>query len=148
MDLELHQMDEKTTFLNGELDEEIYMEQPIGFIKENEKEKVCRLLKSIYMVLSSHLDNGIYDSTTRIISNDFLMIDEDPCVYTRRDKDKFIILSLYVDDILIAGNDKEFLKGIKEWLSSNFEMKDMGEAAYILGVKISRNRSKKLLSIS
>ena len=62
------------------------------------------------MVLSSHLDNGIYDSTTRIISNDFMMIDEDHCVYTKRDKDKFIILSLYVDDILIAGNDKEFFE--------------------------------------
>ena len=76
------------------------------------------------------------------------MINEDHCVYTKRDKDKFIILSLYVDDILIAGNDKEFVKHIKEWLSSNFEMKDMGEAAYILGVKISRNRSKNLLSLS
>ena len=100
------------------------------------------------MILSSHLDNGIYDSTIRIISNDFMMIDEDHCVYTKRDKDKFIILSLYMDDILIAGNDKEFLKGIKGCLSSNFQMKDMGGAAHILGVKISRNRSKKLLSLS
>ena len=76
------------------------------------------------------------------------MIDDDHCVYTKRDKDKFIILSLYMDDILISGNDNEFIKHIKEWLSSNFEMKDMGETAYILGVKISRNRSKNLLSLS
>ena len=47
MDIELHQMDEKTAFLNGELDEEIYMEQPRGFIKENKEEQVCRLMKSI-----------------------------------------------------------------------------------------------------
>ena len=147
MDLELHQMDVKTAFLNGELDEEIYMEQPVGFIKENEHEKVCRLLKSIYGLKQSSRQWYIRFHNT-IISNDFTMIDEDHCVYTKRNKDKFVILSLYVDDILIAGNDKEFLKSIKGWLSSNFEMKDMGEAAYILGVKISRNRSKKLLSLS
>ena len=62
--------------------------------------------------------------------------------------DKFIIMSLCVDDILIAGNSKEYINEIKGWLSSNFEMKDMGEATYILGVKISRDRSKKLLSVS
>ena len=57
-------------------------------------------------------------------------------------------MSLYVDDILIAGNDNIFLMEIKAWISSVFEMKDMGEATYILGVKISRNRLKKLLSLS
>ena len=76
-----------------------------------------------------------------------MMIDEDHCVYTKRDKDKFIILSLYVDNILITGNDKEFFERHQRTLSSNFEMKDMGEAAYILEVKISRNSSKKLLSL-
>ena len=113
------------------------MEQPVGFIKENEKEKVCRLLKSIYGLKQSSRQWYIRFHNT-IISNDFTMINEDHCVYTKRDKDKFIILSLYVDDILIVGNDKEFLKGIKGWLSSNFEMKDMGEAAHILRVKNSR----------
>ena len=48
LDLELHQMDVKTAFLNGELDEEIYMEQPTGFVEEGNKHKVCKLLKSIY----------------------------------------------------------------------------------------------------
>ncbi|CAA7058388.1 unnamed protein product [Microthlaspi erraticum] len=60
----------------------------------------------------------------------------------------FVILSLYVDDILLAGNDMEFLITIKQWLSSHFEMKDMGEAEYILGVKIHRDRSRKLLVLS
>ena len=53
-----------------------------------------------------------------------------------------------MDDILIAGNDLEFVKTIKEWLSSTFEMKNMGEASYILGVKIQRNHSKRLVSLS
>ena len=54
------------------------------------------------------------------------MIEEDHCVYVKRSEGSFIILSLYVDDILLAGNDKEFIKTIEEWLSSTFEMKDMG----------------------
>ena len=57
-------------------------------------------------------------------------------------------MTLYVDDILIAENSIEYLKDIKSWLSSNFEMKDMGDAAYILGVKITRDRLRRLLSLS
>ena len=56
------------------------------------------------------------------------MIEEDHCVYVKRSEGSFIILSLYVKDILLAKNNKEFIKTIKEWLSSTFEMKDMGEA--------------------
>ena len=76
------------------------------------------------------------------------MIEEDHCVYVKRSKGSFIILSLYVGDILLAGNDMEMIVAMKEWLSSNFEMKDMGEADYILGVKILRDRSNKLLGLS
>ena len=59
-----------------------------------------------------------------------------------------MILLLYVNDILIAGNDKEYVNDIKAWLSSNFEMEDMCEVSYILGVKISRDRPRKILSLS
>ena len=76
------------------------------------------------------------------------MIEEDHCVYIKRFEDDFVILSLYVDDILLAGNSLDSVMAIKEWLSSNFEMKDMGEAEYILGVKIQRDHSKRILSLS
>ena len=76
------------------------------------------------------------------------MIDEDHCVYKKRSTNKFIIMSLYVDNILIVGNNKEYVREIKGWLSSNFEMKHMGEVTYILGVKILRDHSNKLLSLS
>ena len=70
------------------------------------------------------------------------MIEEDHYVYIKRSKGSFIILSLYVDDILLAGNDMEMIIATKRWLSSNFEMKDMGEADYILGIKILKDRSR------
>ena len=81
------------------------------------------------------------------MSHNFEMI-ADHCVYIKSLKDKFVILSLYVDDILIVENSKEYISEIKEWLSSKFKMNDIGEVAYILGVKISRDRSKKLVSLS
>ena len=79
---------------------------------------------------------------------DFTMIDENHCVYIKGSKDQFVILSLYVNDILITGSNMELVNTVKSLLSSNFEMKDMGEAAYIFGVKISKDCSKRLLSLS
>ncbi|KAK2968233.1 hypothetical protein RJ640_027063 [Escallonia rubra] len=66
----------------------------------------------------------------------FEMIEQDHCVYVKRSKKNILILSLYVDDILLAGNDMSSIVATKQWLSSTFEMKDMGEANYVLGVKI------------
>ena len=76
------------------------------------------------------------------------MIDEDHCVYVKSPKNKFVILSLYMDDILLAGNNMEYLLIVKVWLSSNFKMKGMGETAYILGIKITRNYPKRMLALS
>jgi hypothetical protein len=76
------------------------------------------------------------------------MMEEDHCMYLKCSNNCFIILSLYVDDILIAENNKEMIKTIKRWLSLNFEMKDMGESSYSLGVKIIRDRAKRLLGLT
>ena len=128
-------MDVKTAFLNGELNEEIYMEQPVSFVIQSRKHKLFKLNRSIYGLKQSSRQ-WYLKFHNEITLCDFTMIDEDHCVYVKRDKDRYVLLSLYVDDILIAGNDLEFVKTIKEWLSSTFEMKNMGEASYILGVKI------------
>ena len=76
------------------------------------------------------------------------MIEEDHCVYVKRSKGSFIILSLYVDDILLTGNVIKMIIATKGWLSSNFEMKDMGEVDYILGIKILKDHSMKCLGLS
>jgi hypothetical protein len=76
------------------------------------------------------------------------MIKEDHCLYLKYSNNSFIILSLYVDDILIAENKKKDVDTTKRWLSSNFKMKDMGEANYILGVKIIRDHAKKFLGLT
>ena len=147
LDLELHQMDVKTAFLNGVLDEEIYMEQPDAFVQKGNEQKVCKLLKSIYGLKQSSRQ-WYLKFHKAVTSFDFEMIKEDHCVYMKRFEGNFVILSLYVDDILLAGTSLKAIKTIKDWLSLNFEMKDMGEAEYILGVKIKRDRSKRMLSMS
>ncbi|KAL0461128.1 UNVERIFIED_CONTAM: Retrovirus-related Pol polyprotein from transposon TNT 1-94 [Sesamum latifolium] len=147
LDLELFQMDVKTAFLNGELDEEIYMDQPEGFQEMGQKRKVCRLKRSIYGLKQSSRQ-WYYRFHRAITSIGFTMVEEDHCVYVKRSEKNFMILSLYVDDILLAGNNMEMIVATQKWLSSTFEMKDMGEAEYILGVKIHRDRSKKFLSLS
>ena len=76
------------------------------------------------------------------------MMEEDHCVYLTHYNNSFIILSLYVDYILIAGNIKEMIDTTKKWLSSNFEMKDTGEANFVLGVKIIKDRAKRLLGLT
>ena len=63
-------------------------------------------------------------------------------------KNCILIFSLYVDDILLAWNDMDSIVATKKWLSSTFEMKDMGDTNFVLGVKINRDRSKKILSLS
>ena len=76
------------------------------------------------------------------------MMEMDHYVYLKRSNSRFVILSLYVDDILLARNSKEMIDITKKWLLSNFEIKDMGEASYVLGVKIVRDCAKRLLGLS
>src|SRR4051812_42460574 len=76
------------------------------------------------------------------------MIEQDHCAYLKRSKAGFLILTLYANDILMASNDKKLVSETKVRLSSQFDMKDMGEAAYVLSVKILRDRSREILGLS
>jgi hypothetical protein len=147
MDLELYQMDVRTAFLNGELNEEIYMDQPLGFETKGQEHKVCKLKRSIYGLKQASRQWNVKFHQA-ILKDGFTMMEEDHCVYLKCSNNSFIILSLYVDDILIARNNKEMIDTTKKWLSSNFEMKDMGEASYVLGVKIIRDHVKRLLGLT
>ena len=72
----------------------------------------------------------------------------DQCIYQKVSGSKICFLVLYVDDILLATNDKDFLYEVKQFPSKNFVMKDMGEASYIIGIKIHRERSRGILGLS
>ena len=145
--LELHQMDVKTAFLNGNLEEEIYMDQPEGFSVKGKEHMVCKLKKSIYGF--KHASRQWYlKFNDTITSFGFQENTVDRCIYMKVSGSKFIFLVLYVDDIFLATNDLGLLHQTKKYLSQNFEMKDMGEATYVIGIEIFRDRSQGLLGLS
>ena len=145
--LEIHQMDVKTAFLNGDLEEEIYLEQPEGFIVPGQEQKVCRLIKSLYGLKQAPKQwHAKFDKV--MLSNGFKLNECDKCVYVKQTQNCFAILCLYVDDMLITGSDGETIKKIKCLLASQFEMKDMGVADVILGVKIHKTPGGLALSQS
>ena len=132
-------MNVKIAFLNGYLDESIYITQPEGFIAEGQEQKVCKLLRSIYgLKQASRSWNLRFDETIKTYG--FEQNVDEPCVYKYIKEKKVVFLVLYVDDILLIGNDVEILSNIKKWLAEQFQMKDLREASYVLGIQIIRDR--------
>jgi hypothetical protein len=131
----VHQMDVKTTFLNGELEEEIYMDQPEGFVVKGQDGMVCKLVKSLYGLKQAPKQwHDKFDRTLTSIC--FVTNKADKCVYYRYGGGERMILCLYVDDILIFDTSLELIKEVKDFLSQKFEMKDLGEADVILNIKL------------
>ncbi|KAD6454253.1 hypothetical protein E3N88_08959 [Mikania micrantha] len=129
-------MDVNTAFLNGELEEEIYMKQPEGFVMPGNEHKVCKLIKSLYGLKQAPKQwHQKFDEI--VLSTGFVLNQADKCVYSKFDSfGKGVIICLYVDDMLIFGTDQEHVNKTKEFLSSKFDMKDLGEAEVILGIRI------------
>ncbi|GKB60097.1 retrotransposon protein, putative, ty1-copia subclass [Tanacetum coccineum] len=146
-DYDIWQMDVKTTFLNGYPDEDIYMVQPEGFVDLKHPRKVCKLQKSIYgLKQASRSWNKRFDKEIKKFSFD--QNHDEPCVYQKASGSNVTFLILYVDDIIIMGNHIPSLQSVKNYLGKCFSMKDLGEAAFILGIKIYRDRSKRLIGLS
>ncbi|KAK1627137.1 hypothetical protein QYE76_001452 [Lolium multiflorum] len=143
----LKSMDVKTAFLNGDIEEELYMVQPKGFVDPENANKVCKLQRSIYgLKQASRSWNLRFD---RVIKDfGFIRTHGEACIYKKVSGSSVAFLILYVDDILLIGNDIELLSSIKGYLNKSFSMKDLGEAAYILGIKIYRDRSRRLIGLS
>jgi hypothetical protein len=131
----IHQIDVKITFLNRELEEEMYMTQPDGFIVKDQEDKVCKLLKSLYgMKQVTKQRHEKFDVT--LISAGFSVNEVDRCVYYRHGGGKGVIFCLYVDDILIFGTSLDVINEVKAFLCQSFNMKDLGEADVILNIKL------------
>ncbi|KAF3668075.1 hypothetical protein FXO37_09705 [Capsicum annuum] len=147
-DSELEQLDVKTTFLHGELEEQIHMHQPEGFKIEENEDHVCLLKKSLYGLKQSPRQwYKRFDSF--MLGHGYSRSMYDSCVYFRKLNDgSFIYLLLYVDDMLIAAKDLTEIHNLKSQLKSEFEMKDLGAAKKILGMEIRRDREARRLFLT
>ena len=111
-------MDVMTAFLHGDLEEEIYMEQPEGFLVKGKEDYVCKLKKSIYG-LKQALRQWYLKFDSVMGERGYKRSSSDHCVYFQRfSGDDFIILLLYVDDILIVGKNVSKITALKKQLSS------------------------------
>ena len=121
-------------FLNGTLDEEMYMQQPQGFICQGKEELVCKLKKSIYgLKQSPHCWNSTLDAYLKKLG--FIQMASDPCIYYQKTDSDIVYIGVYVDDIILAERDEKRLQEIKGNFSKKFDFKDLGELKYFLGIQ-------------
>eukprot|EP00253_Pinus_taeda_P025772 PITA_25772 len=133
---EVHQMDVKNAFLHKDLSEEIYMEQPHGFIQDSSL--VCKLKKSLYGL--KHAPRAWYAKMdSSLLSQNFERCKSDPNVYMLMTHDSLLILVLYVDDLLITGNSASTIAIGKRALHDRFLMMDMGPLHFFFGLEISQD---------
>ena len=141
----LHQLDVKNAFLHGDLQEEVYMEMPPGFVTPETEGKVCRLKKSLYGLKQS--PRAWFDRFRQVVCGmGYGQCNGDHTLFYRHSEKKITILAVYVDDIIITGDDDVEIAKLKGCLSQAFEVKDLGKLKYFLGIEVAR--SSKGISLS
>lgn len=143
-DMEIHQMDAVTAFLQGDLGDEIYMQQPEFF--NDGSSKVCLLRKSIYgLKQASRIWNIKFSNV--LTTAGYVRSTLDPCVYFKFVGHRKILISIYVDDVLIFSNCTELRSELRNILMTNFKMKDLGLAKYCVGLRITRDKKNNAIYV-
>jgi Reverse transcriptase (RNA-dependent DNA polymerase)/Integrase core domain/gag-polypeptide of LTR copia-type/GAG-pre-integrase domain len=144
-DWPLFQMDVRNAFLHGDLEEEVYMDLPPGMITPSEKRMACRLKKAIYgLKQSPRAWYGKLSSTLGKIG--FKRSEADSSMFTKTSNQGIVVILIYVDDLIITGSDKRGIIDLKLHLGREFDIKDLGNLKYFLGIEIARSQKGLFLS--
>ena len=145
LDLEIHQLDIKTAFLNGKLDEDVYIQQPPGYNYDN-PDLACKLNKALYGLKQA---SRAWHRTlkTEIESMGFNESTADPGLFIKPSSPPAYLL-IYVDDILVITNNTYMLNSVKNQISTAFETRDLGPATFFLGIDIIRDRTTKTIKLT
>jgi hypothetical protein len=145
--LEVAQMDVKGAYLNGELEEEIYMRQAEGFEVEGKEDWVYKLQKSLYGLKQS--GRAWYLKLHNFLQQlNFKRLHSDNSIYVLQQKDSITILAVYVDDLILASNNREALNHTKSKLKESFEMTDLGKLSWFLGMEINVNNNNNTVTLN
>ena len=142
---DLHQLDIKNVFLHGDFAEEVYMEQPPGFVAQGEIGRVCHLRKSLYGLKQS--PRAWFGKFNEVIEKFAMQKSKsNHFVFYRNCQAGLILLVVYVDDIIITGNDMARISSLKSFLHGQFHTKDLGMLKYFLGIEVMRSKHGIFLS--
>ncbi|XP_071901935.1 retrovirus-related Pol polyprotein from transposon RE1 isoform X4 [Coffea arabica] len=143
LDWPLRQFDVKNAFLHGELTEEVFMDPPQGFTLE--EGKVCRLKKALYGLKQS--PRAWFGRLTHAMEEyGFKQASADHTLFYKRNYNDITVLLVYVDDMIVTGNNKEEIENLRSYLAKEFEIKDLGTLKYFLGIEVSRSKQGLFLS--
>ncbi|KAE8724129.1 hypothetical protein F3Y22_tig00010869pilonHSYRG00008 [Hibiscus syriacus] len=136
-DWNLWQMDVKNAFLHGELDREIYMTQPMGFQSQDHLEYVCKLRKALYGLKQA--PRAWYGKIVEFLTKSgYSVTPADSSLFVKANEGKLAIVLVYVDDLIITGDDEAEILQTKENLSVRFQMKELGQLKHFLGLEVDR----------
>ena len=144
--LPVFQLDVKSAFLNGELEEEVYLEQPQGYLIQGDENKVYRLKKALYgLKQAPRAWNSKIDGY--LIENGFTKSPSEPSLYIKtQGQQDFLILCLYVDDLIYTSTNSTMIEKFKKAMMSKFEMTDLGPMKYFLGMQVKQSPGQIFLS--
>jgi hypothetical protein len=140
----LHQLDVNTAFLHGDLREEVYLRLPQG-LKIEDATLVCKLRKSLYGLKQASREWN-HKLTTFLIDLGYLQSKSDHSLFSKQKLGKLTFILVYVDDLLVAGEDEEEIEDIKRELDQRFSIKDLGKAKFFLGMELARTNKGILLN--